>query len=47
MTGMDYSVITKDEPEKGLTKHLKTYSGRNAQGKITVRHRGGGAKKKY
>jgi len=47
MTSSDFSEITKTEPEKSLTTHLKTYSGRNNQGKITVRHRGGGAKKKY
>ena len=47
MTSSDFSEITKSEPEKSLTTHLKTYSGRNNQGKITVRHRGGGAKKKY
>ncbi|MCL1863384.1 MAG: 50S ribosomal protein L2, partial [Defluviitaleaceae bacterium] len=34
-------------PEKSLTVHLKKHSGRNGQGKITVRHRGGGAKIKY
>ena len=47
MTSSDFSEITKKEPEKSLVVHLKTYSGRNNQGKITVRHRGGGAKKKY
>ncbi|MCL1924506.1 MAG: 50S ribosomal protein L2 [Defluviitaleaceae bacterium] len=47
MTSSDFSEITKKEPEKSLVTHLKTYSGRNNQGKITVRHRGGGAKKKY
>ena len=47
MTSSDFSEITKKEPEKSLVVHLKTYSGRNNQGKITVRHHGGGAKKKY
>ena len=47
MTSSDFSEITKKEPEKSLVVHLKTHSGRNNQGKITVRHRGGGAKKKY
>ena len=47
MTSSDFSEITKSEPEKSLVVHLKKHSGRNNQGKITVRHRGGGAKKKY
>jgi len=47
MTVSDFAEITKSTPEKSLTKHLKKHSGRNGQGKITVRHRGGGAKKKY
>ena len=47
MTGSDFSEITKKSPEKSLTYSLKKNSGRNNQGKITVRHRGGGAKKKY
>ena len=46
MTGSDFSEITKKTPEKSLTYSLKKNSGRNNQGKITVRHRGGGAKKK-
>ena len=41
----DFSDITKSEPEKGLVKFRKQKSGRNAQGKITIRHRGGGAKR--
>jgi large subunit ribosomal protein L2 len=47
MTSSDFSEITKSEKEKSLVVHLKKHSGRNNQGKITVRHRGGGAKKKY
>ncbi|MCR4890754.1 MAG: 50S ribosomal protein L2 [Lachnospiraceae bacterium] len=47
MTGSDFSEITKQKPEKKLVVSLKKHSGRNNQGKITVRHRGGGAKKKY
>ena len=47
MTSLDYSEITKSKPEKSLVVHLKKHSGRNNQGKITVRHRGGGHKKKY
>lgn len=41
----DYADITKSEPEKSLVTSKKRASGRNAQGKITVRHRGGGAKR--
>ena len=47
MTGSDCSEITKTTPEKSLLESKKRKAGRNAQGKITVRHRGGGAKKKY
>ncbi len=47
MTGSDFSEITKTTPEKSLTYSLKKNSGRNNQGKITVRHRGGGVRKKY
>ena len=39
--------ITKKTPEKGLTKSISKTGGRNNQGKITVRHHGGGAKRKY
>ena len=39
--------ITKSTPEKSLTVTKKKTNGRNNQGKITVRHRGGGAKRKY
>ena len=47
MTGSDFSEITKTTPEKSLCVSLKKNSGRNNQGKITVRHRGGGARRKY
>ena len=47
MTCSDFSEITKSTPEKSLLVSLSKNSGRNNQGKITVRHRGGGAKKKY
>ena len=47
MTGSDFSEITKTTPEKSLLESKKRKAGRNAPGKITVRHRGGGAKKKY
>lgn len=39
--------ITKDEPEKTLTVMLPRHAGRNIQGKVTVRHRSGGAKRYY
>ena len=38
MTGLDFTEITKNAPEKSLTVSLKKNSGRNNQGKITVRH---------
>lgn len=44
-TGYDFSVITKSSPEKALVKRVKNNAGRNSQGRMTVRHRGGGAKK--
>ena len=47
MTGSDFSEITKSTPEKSLTVSLKKNSGRNNQGKITVRHQGGGSRRKY
>lgn len=47
MTSSDFAEITKKEPEKSLVVHLKKWSGRNNEGKITVRHRGGGSKTKY
>ena len=47
MTGSDFSEITKTTPEKSLLDSKKRQAGRNSQGKITVRHRGGGAKKQY
>lgn len=47
MTSSDFSEITKKEPEKSLVVHVKKNSGRNNQGRITVRHRGGGSKTKY
>ena len=47
MTGSDFSEITKTTPEKSLTVSLKKNAGRNNQGKITVRHRGGGSRRKY
>ncbi len=47
MTGSDFSEITKSKPEKSLTVSLNKNAGRNNQGKITVRHRGGGSRRKY
>jgi large subunit ribosomal protein L2 len=46
MTGATFEEITKSKPEKSLTVSLKKNAGRNSQGKVTVRHRGGGAKRK-
>ena len=47
MSGYDFSEITASTPEKSLTTSVKKNAGRNAQGKITVRHRGGGSRRKY
>ena len=47
MTGSDFAEITKSTPEKSLVVSKKKHAGRNAQGKITVRHRGGGARRQY
>ena len=47
MTGSDFSEITKTTPEKSLLASKKKHAGRNNQGKITVRHRGGGNRRKY
>ena len=47
MTGSDFAEITKTSPEKSLVVSLKKHAGRNNQGKITVRHHGGGNRQKY
>jgi large subunit ribosomal protein L2 len=47
MTGSDFAEITTSVPEKSLTVSLNKNSGRNGQGKITVRHHGGGSRRKY
>ena len=47
MTGSDFSEITKKTPEKSLLDTKKKNAGRNNQGKITVRHHGGGNRQKY
>ena len=47
MTVVDRTELSTAAPENSLTVSLKKNAGRNAQGKITVRHRGGGSKRKY
>lgn len=47
MSVTDYSVLSKVAPEKSLLEPLKKNSGRNSYGRITVRHRGGGNRRKY
>ena len=47
MTSSDFAEITTDKPEKSLVTSLKKNAGRNNQGKITVRHHGGGSRRKY
>ena len=44
---LDFSDLTKKPPEKSLTEPKKKTGGRNANGRITTRHRGGGAKRRY
>ncbi len=43
----DFAEITRDKPEKSLTKGFRRGSGRNSQGRITTRHKGGGHKRRY
>jgi large subunit ribosomal protein L2 len=47
MTGSTFEEITKKKPEKSLIEPLKKRAGRNSQGRLTVRHRGGGHKRMY
>ncbi|MGI6672969.1 MAG: 50S ribosomal protein L2 [Limnochordia bacterium] len=47
MTGYTFEEVTKKEPERSLVVSLKSTGGRNAEGRITARHRGGGHKRKY
>src|SRR6516165_846546 len=47
MSVSSFEEVTRDRPEKSLVEHLKKHSGRNVNGRITVRHRGGGHKKLY
>src|ERR687883_1702840 len=47
-TYLQHEAVTKgNEPEKSLTEGLKKSGGRNAKGRVTARHRGGGAKRRY
>jgi large subunit ribosomal protein L2 len=46
MTSYTFDEITKSSPERALTKKRKGNGGRNNQGRVTVRHRGGGHKRK-
>ncbi len=47
LSNVDYSGLDKKKPRKALTKGKRQKAGRNVQGKLTVRHRGGGHKRKY
>lgn len=47
MSGQTFEEITRDYPEPSLTTGLRKRAGRNTRGKITVRHRGGGHKRRY
>lgn len=47
MTGSTFEEVTRTEPERSLLRPLRKRSGRNVQGRITVRHRGGGHKRQY
>ena len=47
MTVVDYSVLSKVEPERSLLEPMKKHAGRNSYGRITVRHHGGGNRTKY
>jgi large subunit ribosomal protein L2 len=47
MTVLTFDEITTDKPEKSLLEPLKSTGGRNAQGRLTVRHKGGGHKRNY
>src|SRR3990170_2636379 len=47
MTGHTFEEITRSRPERSLTEAMRRKSGRNNQGRITVRHRGGGHRRRY
>jgi len=46
-TGLTFDEVTRSDPERSLVRRLNRKAGRNASGRITVRHRGGGHKRKY
>jgi large subunit ribosomal protein L2 len=46
-TGADFAEITRDRPEPSLIAPLRKHGGRNNKGRITIRHRGGGHKRRY
>ena len=46
-TWLEHEAVTKTEPEKSLVEGLNKSGGRNSHGRVTSRHRGGGAKRKY
>jgi len=47
MTSADFAEVTSSQPEKSLLKPLKKSGGRNSQGRMTARHKGGGHKRRY
>ncbi len=47
MTGYSFEEITKSSPERSLTEAIRKSGGRNSSGRVTVRHRGGGHKRRY
>lgn len=47
MSVSSFEELTRNKPERSLTEALKSHAGRNNQGRITVRHRGGGHKRRY
>ena len=47
MTGHSFEEITKSTPQRSLTEAIRKHGGRNNTGRVTVRHRGGGHKRRY
>ncbi|VAW39627.1 LSU ribosomal protein L2p (L8e), partial [hydrothermal vent metagenome] len=47
MSGQTFEEVTRIGPERSLTRGLRKQGGRNFRGKITIRHRGGGHKRRY
>ncbi|MCB8991269.1 MAG: 50S ribosomal protein L2 [Ardenticatenaceae bacterium] len=47
MSGQTFEEVTRSYPERGLTQGLRKRGGRNFRGKVTIRHRGGGHKRRY